>query len=231
MTDTTDALIAVLKRNAFYKRQYLLALCALCLSFIMMVVLGWVLYFLLQHPARPLYFATDKVGRLIQIVPVTQPNMTTQQVITWAIRAVEDIYSYDYVNYHSQLQSAQKYFTNYGWTKYMNALTLSNNLLALEQRKMIIIANVVEQPTLLAQGLLGGSYAWKLQMPVLVTYWLPPYDTKSKFSNPLNITMLIQRQPELQSYQGLGILQIIGSFATASSFTQAQEISNKPELS
>jgi intracellular multiplication protein IcmL len=225
---TTDALVAVLERNAFYKRQYLLALCAFCLNMVMIIVLGWVGYFLLQHPARPVYFAADAVGRLLPIVPVTQPSLTTQKTIDWAIHAVEEVYSYDYMNYHAQLQRAQKYFTNYGWSRYMKALALSNNLLALEQRKMVILANVVELPKILAQGLLGGAYTWKLQMPLLVTYWLPPYNNESKFSNPLDIVVLVQRQPELQSDQGLGILQVIGSFATAASFNQTQEISNVP---
>ena len=197
------------------------------LSLVVIGVLIGVLVFLKRNPTHPLYFATDSVGRLIDVVPVAQPNMKIDEVIDWAINAVETTYSYDYVNYHYQLQNAEKYFTNYGWTKYITALNASNNVVALKERKMIVLAHVVDKPKILAQGLLSGAYAWKFEMPLLVTYWLPPYDDKSKFSNPLTITIIIQRQPILQSDKGLGILQIIGSMA-ASGSNQPQEISNTP---
>jgi intracellular multiplication protein IcmL len=130
------------------------------------------------------------------------------------------------VKYHYQLQSAQKYFTNYGWSNYIKALNASNNVVALKERKMIVIAHVVGKPKILAQGILSGAYAWKFSMPVLISYSLPPYDDKSKFTNPLTVTLIVQRQPILQSYKGLGIVQIIGSMAAGSD--QPQELSNTP---
>jgi len=186
-----------------------------------------VLAFLVRNPTNPLYFAADNVGRLIEVVPVSQPNMSTEQVTAWTIEAVQAAYSYDYVNYRGQLQNAQKYFTSYGWKNYMNALTLSNNLIALQQRKQIVIARVVEKPKLVTQGLLSGAYAWKFEIPVLVTYWQPPFDDKSKYSNALIVSIIVQRQPILQSYKGLGALQIIARLATTPS-TQPQQLSDTP---
>ncbi len=184
--------------------------CAICLVFV--AILVWMLTYVINNPTKPLYFATDNVGRLIQTVPVSQPNMTTADVMNWTIQAVQNAYSYDYVNYQQELQDAQKYFTNYGWTSYMSALSASNNLNALKQRKMIINARVVGQPKILAQGILSGAYAWKFQMPMLVTYNVPPYDNQSQFSNPLEVTVIVQRQEILKGYNGLGILQMIGKF-------------------
>ena len=55
---------------------------------------------------------------------------------------------------------------------------------------------------MLAEGLLGGSYAWKIQMSVLMTYLRPPqYDVATQRADPLVLTVLIQRQPLLQSYK------------------------------
>jgi len=222
-----NALELVFQRNQFYRRQYFLALGAFGLSLIVIMALVGVLVFLKRNPTHPLYFATDTVGRLIPVIGVSQPNMTTEDVTNWAIEAVERTYSFDYVNYHAQFQAAEKYFTNYGWTKYIAALKASNNVVALQERRMIVQAHVVEKPKILAQGLLSGAYAWKFEMPLLVTYWLPPYDDKSKFSNPLTVTLIVQRQPILQSYKGLGIVQMIGSFANTGP-AQPQELSNTP---
>lgn len=222
-----DALVMVFQRNQFYRRQYQLALGAFGLSLLVLAVLVWVLVYVIRNPTAPLYFATDNVGRLIKVVPVTQPNMSVDDASTWAVRAVEKTYSYDYVNYRRQLQSSQKYFTSYGWTKYMSALKASNNLVALKSRKMVIQAKVVAAPKLVTQGLLGGSYAWKFEMPVLVTNWIPPYDIQSTFTNALNVTVIIQRMPILQSSDGVGIVQMIASMATTPHSSVAP-ISNRP---
>lgn len=219
-----DALVLILSRNAFYKRLHYLALAVFACCIVAIFILIWGIYYLVKNPTHPLYFATDDVGRLIEIIPVSKPNMSNDDLINWTIEAVEATYSYDYINYRSQLQEAQKYFTNYGWSRYMAALTASNNLLALTQRKIVAIAKVVGDPKIVVQGILGGGYAWKFQIPVLVTYSLPPYDEKSKFSNPLEVTVVVQRQQPLEGYKGLGIVQMIGTILTSGS-DQPQEIS------
>ena len=221
--NANNALVLIFSRNAFYKRLHYLALAAFGLTLIAIAVLLALLVFLLRNPTHPLYFATDTVGRLIDIIPVDQPNMTTDEAMAWVVNAVEATYSYDYLHYRDQLQDAQKYYTNYGWSNYVRALTASNNLVALTERKMIVTAKVVEQPKVLAQGILAGAYAWRLQMPVLVSYSLPPYDEKSKFFNALDVVMIVQRQQALQGYKGLGIVQIVGTIAEGTS--QPQEIS------
>jgi intracellular multiplication protein IcmL len=221
--DSNDALVLVFSRNAFYKRLHYLVLGAFALSLCVIVFLIIILSYLLRNPTHPIYFATDNVGRLIQIVPVSKPNMSTEDVTAWAVAAVEAVNSYDYINFRAQLQDAEKYFTTYGWTKYMAALRASNNLLGVTKRKQVIIAEVIGQPKILAQGILGGSFAWKYQMQILVTFSEPPYDNKSKFTNSLIATVIVQRQPVLQGYKGLGIVQLTEDFASTTN--QPQEMS------
>jgi intracellular multiplication protein IcmL len=226
---TQDAMIAIISRNAFYRRLHYYALAVLLIALVVIGIMIGMLYYISGNYNHPLYFATDNVGRLIQIIPVSEPNMSDDDVTAWAMEAVQSAYSYDYVNFHSQLQGAQKYFTEYGWSKYMDALVASNNLVALERRKMVAIATVVDKPTILKKGLLpSGAYAWRIQMPVLVTYLLPPYDDTQKFNNPLDITVIVQRQPILQSYKGLGVVQLVGAIASAPVNTPAPVSTTPP---
>src|SRR5262245_11114745 len=104
-----DALVMVFSRNSFYKRLHFLALAALTFSLLVVLVLLLTLIYLLRNPSHSLYFAADDVGRLIQVVPVKQANMSPEEVIAWTIEAVQAAYSYDYINYRRQLQSAEKY--------------------------------------------------------------------------------------------------------------------------
>jgi len=209
-----DALKLVFERNAFYQRQYLLTFVVFVLTVVVNIILAWMLYYVAQHPTAPLYFATNDIGELIDIVPVTQPNLSREKTYQWATHAIESAYSYDYVNYRSELQASQKYFTPYGWANFIKAFSASNNLTAVKTRRLIVIAKVIAPPKVIAEGILAGAYAWKLEMPVLVTYWAPPYDEKSKILNPLTVTIIVQRQSVLQSYHGLGVVQMIGELNT-----------------
>lgn len=213
MMSTQDALALVFARNAFYRRLHFLVLAALLLCIITISILSYVLYNLMTHPTPPVYFATDTNTRLVNVVPITQPNMSLEEVSAWTVEAVQAAFSYDYLNYQAQLQAAQKYFTDYGWLHYMKSLKQSNNLNTLLREKTIIQGQVIEAPKLIAQGILGGAYAWKFRMPLLANFWKPPYDEQSKILNAWTVTVVVQRGPILQRYKGLGIVQIIAQQA------------------
>lgn len=207
---TEDALLLAQLRNQFYKKKYHLALGIYVLCLITIAILISLLVYLVKNPTRPVYFLADSVGRLMQEIPVTVPGMSTDAVTAWTVDAVEAAYSYNFMNYRAQLQDAEKYFTEYGWRNYMTGLTASNNLLALTERKMIFIARVTDKPKLINEGVLGGAYAWKFQMPLLVNFLETPYD-KPTFSNAYIVTVIVQRQKLLQSYKGLAIVQMIAA--------------------
>jgi hypothetical protein len=227
--ETNDALEMVFTRNTFYRRQYFWVLGMFALTLIVNAALIWIVTILITSPTKPVFFAMDNIGELINVVPITQPNVTEAELFAWATDAVQSIYTLDYINYRAEMQQSQKYFTTYGWTQYTRALKSSNNLVGITERKQIQLANVVGQPKVLAEGLLGTAYAWKLEMPLLVTYLLPPtYADKNKYTNPLIVTVVIQRQSILQSYKGLGIVQIVSNFA-ATAPAAPQELSDTPE--
>jgi intracellular multiplication protein IcmL len=219
---SNDALVWIISRNDFYRRLHLLVLGAFFLNILVIISLIFTLGYLLKNPVKPLYFAADDVGRLIHIIPVNVPNMPTENVTAWTVKAVQDAFSYDYINYHGQLQDVEKYFTRYGWNKYMKALRDSNNLLALTNRKQVVLAQVISPPKLLMEGLLSGAYAWQFEMPLLVIYTMPPYDGSNQFSNALNVSVVVQRQNILEGESGLGIVQLISAMPVANT-TQMQQ--------
>lgn len=203
-----DALELIFSRNAFYKRLHYLALVMFVFSVIILITFSIMIYYLVKNPTRPLYFVTDKVSRLIPIIPVQVP-MKLEDVMAWAIEGVESAYSYDYINYRAQIQQSERYFTNYAWRTYLSTQQ-TGNIFSVRERRMIVSAKVVGEPKLLAQGILAGAYAWKLEMPLYVTYQLPPYDDKANFfSNALKVIVTVQRQPPFKGYQGLGFVQFI----------------------
>jgi intracellular multiplication protein IcmL len=216
-----DALSMIFMRNQFYKEKYFLGLSVVLLGLIIIALLGGMLNYLINNPSQPLYFVTDSAGRFVQDLPGQTPNMSSADVAVWTTTAVEAAYSYDFMNYRGQLQDAQKYFTEYGWRNYKASLQASNNLNALQVRKMVVVAKVIGVPKLVAEGPLGktGTYAYKFDMPLLVTYNLPPYNGTKKFENALIVTVIVQRQNILSSYKGLGIVQMVATAPQASGAT------------
>lgn len=224
--DIDDAIIMISRRNDFYRAKSHFVFGVLVLNIIVIFILIATLIYLVQNPTKPIYFVADPVSRLLKDIPNTEPNMSLDQVIDWSVEAVQAAYTYDFVNYRAQLQNAQKYFSDYGWRNYMSSLTASNNLVGLTNRRYVALGRVVDTPKLLVQGILGGAYAWKLQMPLIVQYLQPPkYDNQTSFSNVYNVTVIVQRQNLLDSYKGLAIVQMISEAPPA---TEAPPPEMKP---
>ena len=81
----------------------------------------------------------------------------------------------------------------------------SNNLDAVKAKKLIVSAVATRAPIILQKGILNGKYAWRVQMPILVTY-----QSASEFSQQNNVvTMLITRVSTLNSPRGIGISQFV----------------------
>lgn len=202
-----DALELVRLRNDFYRDNYRRVLGAFLLSIIIITALVIVLLYMLTHPPEPRYFATDPQGRIITLVPLDEPNMSDQAILSWANIAATSVHTYDYVNYRQQLQAASQYFTTEGWQAFMNALQSSNNLDAVIAKKLVVSAVATGTPVKLQEGIIDGRYGWRVQIPLAVTY-----QSASETSVQNNIaTILIVRIPTLTNPQGIGIASFIES--------------------
>lgn len=200
-----DALTAVALRNDFYRDGQRKIIVILLISMAANIVLASLLAYLLSHPPAPRYFATSINGRITPLFPLNEPNQSDSAVLQWANQAAIAAFSYNFVNYHSELQASSGFFTAEGWDQFLNALKQSNNLEAVSAKKLIVSAVATNAPIILQKGILNGKYAWRVQMQVLVTY-----QSASEFSQQNNIvTMLITRVSTLNTPRGIGIAQFI----------------------
>ena len=158
-----------------------------------------------MHPPAPKYFATSINGRITPLFPLNEPNQSDSAVLQWANQAAIAAFTYNFVNYRTELQASSGFFTSDGWDQFLSALQQSNNLDAVKAKKLIVSAVATRAPIILQKGLLNGNYAWRVQMPLLVTY-----QSASEFSQQNNVvTMLITRVSTLNSPRGIGISQFV----------------------
>lgn len=164
------ALKLVLYRNAFYRDGYKRLLFCLLLLLAVNGLLGFAVFYRYTHPPQPQYFAATADGRLIAIHPLTDPVLSDQQVLQFVAKAVRDMYALDYIHWRAQLQHVQSYFTVYGWQYYIDALRSSDNLNTLRKLKMVVSSQITGAPHIARKTIISGRYAWKVEVPLLVTY-------------------------------------------------------------
>lgn len=202
-----NALAQVLMRNDFYRDGQRKLMVALSLSVVVNVIMVFLLSYLLTHPPTPKYFATSINGRITPLFALNAPNTSDNAVVQWASEAASASYSYNFVNWRSELEAASSFFTAEGWSQFTTALLDSNNLEAVKAKKLVVSAVVTGAPVILQKGLLNGRYSWRIQMPLLVTY-----QSASELSQQsLNVTMLVTRVDTLNSPKGVGIAQFIAA--------------------
>lgn len=200
-----DALTMVALRNNFYRDGQRRLVLALLLSILVNLIMVVFTVYLLTHPPAPKYFATSINGRITPLYPLNEPNQSDSAVLQWANQAAIAAFTYNFVNYRDELQASSGFFTAEGWNQFLTALQQSNNLDAVKAKKLIVSAVATRAPIILQKGILNGTYSWRVQMPILVTY-----QSASEFSQQNNVvTMLITRISTLNSPRGIGIAQFI----------------------
>ncbi|MCA0404283.1 MAG: type IVB secretion system apparatus protein IcmL/DotI [Proteobacteria bacterium] len=200
-----DAIKEVMLRNDFYRDNQRKIMLTLLVSIIINLVMASFLVYLVTHPPAPKYFATSINGRITPLFPLEEPNQSDSAVLQWANQAAIAAFTYNFVNYREELQASSGFFTAEGWSQFLNALQQSNNLDAVKAKKLIVSAVATRAPIILQKGVLNGSYSWRVQMPILVTY-----QSASEFSQQNNVvTMLITRVSTLNSPRGIGISQFV----------------------
>lgn len=205
-----DALSYVAMRNSFYRDGQRKLMGIMLISVVANFVLSGVLLYIIMHPPAPRYFATSINGRITPLVALDAPNQSDSAVLQWANQAAIAVFSYNFVNYRSELVAASGFFTAEGWDQFVTALGSSNNLDAVKAKKLVVSAVATSAPVILQKGNLNGRYAWRIQMPILVTY-----QSASEFSQQnLNVTMLVTRVDTLNSPRGIGIAQFVSAPAS-----------------
>ncbi|EPX83504.1 type IVB secretion system apparatus protein IcmL/DotI [Salipiger mucosus] len=179
-------------------RVLLVVSVALCLSIIANVMLA------LREPDIQ-YFATDTNGSLLPLTSLDQPVQSVNEVLSWSTDAITKAYTFSFANYRQQLQDARDAFTTEGWSGFQTALEESGNLRTVIANRFVTTAVPRGAPVVVSEGYLNGRYAWKIEVPILVTY----ESANKSTTQDLIVQAVIVRRPELEHPKGIGIAQII----------------------
>ncbi len=196
-----DALETVRLRNNFYRDNYRRVVFALALMILINIALIGMLAYVISHRPMPVYFATTADGKIIQLYPLSDPVVSKAELLTWATVAATSANTYSFVNYRQELQNASQFFTPNGWNEFQAALKRTRNLETVIAKKLVVNAVATGAPVILDQGIINGAYAWRIQLPILMTY----ESANTKIPQPAMVTMVVTRVPTLDTPKGIAI--------------------------
>ena len=167
-----DAAFVLHSRRQMIEAIRLMSMTILVMGLISTFALGVSLFMVWQKP-EPVYFATRTGGELIPLVPLHEPHLGKEQILHFAVQAVTRANTYDFANYKQQLTEVRDYFTDEGYTAFVEALDASGNLKLVVGRRMVATA-VANGGVIVQQGLSSSSrtesYMWRVQIPLNITY-------------------------------------------------------------
>ncbi len=186
-----EGLAFIVHRNLFYRDKYRRVRFAVFLAlFIDLLLIAGIAYNW-THPTPPRYFATTADGKIIPLSPLSKPVVSDDYVIQWTANQVRATFSVDYIHWREQLQRAAGSFTISGWRYFLTSLKRSNNLKTLIALKMVSSASITGSPQILEKAIINGHFAWKIQMPILVTY----VNGGRTIPMPMDVTVIVLRMP------------------------------------
>jgi intracellular multiplication protein IcmL len=160
------------------------------------------------RPTHPTYFASSDDGRIVPIVPLSRPVMSSNALDNWVTTAVTNSLQISFSTYRSDLESSKQYFTDAGFRAFTSQITESQLLGSILANRYNEFAVMGGAPVLLsvpgAVDKTGAAY-WIWQVPVSVTL----ESADAKFTAGHTVTVTVVRVPQTDNPSGLGITDFI----------------------
>lgn len=205
LRDHDQAVAAVLARNAYVRERHVfLTRLIVVLTAALVASLAVNVTLALRKPENR-YFLSDVEGRIRDIVPLDRPVESLPVVSAWVASAVSQSLTFSFANYRQEFANARQHFTPEGWAEFERALVDSGLLRIVRENMYVTTAVPTSAPVLSQQGLMNGRYAWRFQIPMVVTY----ESAAQRMGQNMMVTVTVVRVPETENPRGLGIIQIV----------------------
>ena len=185
-----------------FRRSMKVSLClvaALCLS------LGVSTLLLLNQP-KPRYFAATPDLRLAPMVPLDQPLLTQEGLLTWASNAITGAMSLNFLEWREKLESIRPHFEDEAFKSFLASLQSSGVLDMIRDKRLSASAVATRAPVIIASGLVGGKATWRIEFPLIVSY---ESSQGVESTQKLLATVLVCRASTAKTPRGVVIQQVV----------------------
>jgi hypothetical protein len=185
-------------RNDFYQDGFYKLFIACITVFVAVLLLAITSIYLYSNKPSPVTFYTDNDLRVFPPVPVDQPYVKQADLIQWVSEVLPAMFTFDFVNYETQLKQLEQYFTPKGWSALAALQNTYSNMAQIQSAKLFVNASAGGTPTIPNQGKIDGRYGWLVEMPLTI-------HKSTQVANGIIVKALVIRVPTLNSLLGLAI--------------------------
>ena len=183
--------------------ERLFTLLMACFVALLVSVTGNVLLFLKRTP--PAYFATTSDGRVLPMVPLSDPLRSSRWLLTFASRTAVDALTMDFVNWRRTFARIRRRFSPQAYEDFYRAFETGGMKALVLDRQMVVSAVPENAPVIVATGVLSGRRAWKIQIPMTVSYSNGAGTTPKRYV----VTMMVARVPTTINPYGVAVTQFV----------------------
>jgi intracellular multiplication protein IcmL len=163
------------------------------------------------------YVLTDLYGKVVQTVPLDQPNQSDDFIVTWTVDATTRLNTYDFANYRGQFQEAKLNMTPQGWKNFEKGMESAGVLNTVTGLRAVTTAVPTGPGAIIKRGAVKWKdgvtrYAWRVRFPMQISYRSAQ---KNKAGDPIQLTQAVTaditviRMPEHLNSNGIGIRQLV----------------------
>ena len=194
---------AVIGGLDWYRAQFHRAMkLALALTVALCASLGVAAILLL----KPQYFAATPDLRLAPMIPLDQPLLTQEGLLTWASNAITGAMSLNFLEWREKLESLRPHFDDAAYKSFLASLQSSGVLDMIRDKRLSASAVATRAPVIIASGLVGGKATWKVEFPLIVSY---ESSQGVESTQKLLATVLVCRASTAKTPRGVVIQQVV----------------------
>ena len=197
---------AVIGGLNWYRTQFRRAMkLALALTVALCASLGVAAILLLNQP-KPQYFAATPDLRLAPMVPLDQPLLTQNGLLTWVSDTITGAMSLNFLEWREKLEGIRPHFDDAAYKSFLASLQSSGVLDMIRDKRLSASAVATRAPVIIASGLVGGKATWKVEFPLIVSY---ESSQGVESTQKLLATVLVCRASTAKTPRGVVIQQVV----------------------
>ena len=182
---------------SWYRAQFYRAMkLALGLSVALAVSLGVI----------PRYFAATPDLRLAPMIPLNQPLLTQQGLLSWTADTIAGAMSLDFLEWRKKLEALRSHFDEDAYKSFLASLKTSGILEMIREKRLSASAVATRAPVIIASGLVGDTATWRIEFPLIVSY---ESSQGVESTQRLLATVLVRRASTAITPRGVVIQQIV----------------------
>lgn len=197
---------AVIGGLDWYKAQFRRAMkLALGLTVALCASMGVAALLLLNQP-KPQYFAATPDLRLAPMIPLDQPLLTQEGLLTWVSDTIAGAMSLNFLEWREKLESLRPHFDDAAYKSFLASLQSSGVLDMIREKRLSASAVTTRAPVIIASGLVGSKATWRIEFPLIVSY---ESSQGVESTQKLLATILVCRASTAKTPRGVVIQQVV----------------------